>query len=68
MDRTCGVALALCALGLGVATWAAVRTPRATVSITQHAVGIPRAQPARVNGVSDPAVTFFVTRTATPAR
>lgn len=64
MDRTFATTLALCALGLAVTGWAAMRTPRHPVSITQHAVSIPRVQPARRKGESDPAVTFFMTRTA----
>ncbi len=64
MDRTCATTWALCALGLAVTTWAAVRTPRVGVSITQHAVMLPRVQPARHNPESDPSVTFFVTRAA----
>jgi hypothetical protein len=34
MDRTCATTWMLCVLGLEVATWAAVRTPRVPVSIT----------------------------------
>lgn len=63
MDRTFATTLALCALGLAVAGWAAVRTPRVGLSITQHAVMLPRVQRARHNPKSDPSVTFFVTPT-----
>lgn len=61
-DRTCATTWMLCVLGLEVATWAAVRTPRVPVSITQHHVMLPRVQPAWQNGESDPSVTYFVTR------
>ena len=62
MDRTCAVAWAVCAVGMAVTTWAAVRTPRVGVSITQHHAMLPRVQPARHKGESDPAVTYFMTR------
>lgn len=63
MDRTCATTWMLCALGLAVTTWAAVRTPRHQVSITEHHGMLPRVQPAPHKGESDPAVTFFVSRT-----
>lgn len=64
MDKTCATTLALCAMGLAVTMWAAVRTPRGGVSTTEHHGMLPRVQPAPHKGESDPSVTFFVTRAA----
>ncbi len=62
MDRTCAVAWAVCAVGLAVATWAAVSTPQRAVINAEHHGSIPRVQPARHKGESDPAVTYFMTQ------
>jgi hypothetical protein len=66
MDRTCATALALCALGMAVAGWAAAGSPRVTVTSGEHAVSTSRVRGAQHNRENDPSVTFFVTRTAAP--
>lgn len=68
MDRTCATTWLLCAIGLAVAGWAAVSTPRPTVTWTEHHGMSPRVRPARSNAEIDPAVTFFVTRSAPAPR
>lgn len=62
MDRTCATTWALCTLGLAVAGWAAVSSPRPAVSIAEHHGMLPRVQPAPHKGESAPSVTFFMTR------
>lgn len=68
MDRACATTWAICALGLAVAGWAAVSTPRPAVSTSEHRGDIPRVRGASHKPEIDPAVTFFVTRAATSAR
>ncbi len=48
MDATLATTWALCALGLAVAGWAAVCTPRPPVSTSEHHGGIPRVRAATI--------------------
>ncbi|GJD91018.1 hypothetical protein BHAOGJBA_4562 [Methylobacterium hispanicum] len=65
MDRTCATTWALCAIGLAVAGWAAVGTPRPLVSTAEHHGGIPRVRGETHNSEIAPTVTFVVGRPAT---
>lgn len=68
MDGTLATSMVLCALGLAVAGWAAVSTPRPAVSTAQHHGGIPRVRAASHNTEIAPTVTFVVGQPATSAR
>lgn len=67
MDGTLATTWAICAIGLAVAGWAAVGTPRPAVSTSEHHGDIPRVRAASHNGEIDPAVTFVVIQPATSA-
>lgn len=68
MDGTLATSMMLCALGLAVAGWAAVSTPRPAVSTAQHLGDIPRVRAASHNGEIAPTATFVVIPPATSAR